>query len=110
MGRYEGAILGLAALGPNTVRATLFKPDGEAFRRVNQLAGELYTGKNRGITKAWIRAMGTLVGPRPDPLPVVDWSVVGPEAEREFGPILAKSMERKHGWLARELVQLRHGS
>lgn len=106
-GRYEGAILGLGALGPNTVSSTLLNPDGVTSQRVDSLAGELYTGKNRGIVKAWIKACGTVLGPRPDPLPAIEWSAVGTEAERLFGAYLTKGMEKKHAWMASELVRMR---
>jgi hypothetical protein len=74
---------------------------------VDSLAGQLYNGKNRPLVKAWIKAVSTVVEkPRTEVLPGVDWSVVGPQVEEVFGGWLAKGMEKKHAWLASELVRI----
>lgn len=42
-GRYEGAILGLGGLGPQAVREGIWGEKGEGVRRIDELAGRLYS-------------------------------------------------------------------
>lgn len=63
-GRYEGAILGLAALGPYAVRQTIWGTNGDGLQRIDVLAGKLYPGEKEakrgrvGVMKAAMVSLG----------------------------------------------------
>ncbi|KAL7424833.1 histone H4-like TAF Taf6, SAGA complex subunit [Cryptotrichosporon argae] len=107
-GRYEGAVLGLAALGPHAVRQTLWGNGGDKLALVEGLVGSLYPGEARkhktGLMKAVIRAMQTMTNPKP-----ADATVAPPGADElaaAFGANVARALE-KRGWTAREMLRLR---
>lgn len=106
-GRYEGAVLGIGALGVNTVRQALWGEKGEKLDVINNLVGVLYPGDNRkgktGLMKATFGALSLLVNPKPN-----DWTPVAPSADdlaEYFGANIAKALE-KRPWMASELVRL----
>ncbi|KAL1407644.1 histone H4-like TAF Taf6, SAGA complex subunit [Vanrija albida] len=106
-GRYEGAVLGIGALGANTVRQALWGVKGEKLDVINNLVGVLYPGDNRkgktGLMKATFGGLSLLVNPKPaDSTPVAPSS---DELAEYFGVNIAKALE-KRPWMASELVRL----
>jgi hypothetical protein len=49
-GRYEGAVLGLAALGPQAVRSSIWGKSGDGLRWVDDLVGRMYPDAKPGRT------------------------------------------------------------
>ena len=106
-GRYEGSILGLAALGAPSVRSSLFA-DPTVLLRIDDLSSRLYPGQEGRKTRpplirATITALSTLAGPKP-----AEWKGEADlnAAAREFGENLARGME-KRPWMTSELLRLR---
>ena len=107
-GRYEGCILGIGALGPMPIRRCLFT-DPSVLLRIDSLCDSLYTGPEskkfgkQSLARATSKALGVMVGAKPENWAgSVDWD----QAAREFGPNLARSME-KRPWLTSELLRMR---
>lgn len=88
----------MTALGSATIRQTLFQP--EYIARVNQIANEVYTGKNRNVVKAYNKAMTVLAGERPaDSSPDVPaylggWEGVKGEVLDTWGDWIGKAIEK----------------
>ena len=76
------------------------------MERVDKLTNEVYSGKARGLVKAYIRAMNVMAGPKPEGDASTGASS-GADLERMFGGWIAKGLEKKHGWLAGEMVRRR---
>lgn len=108
-GRYEGAVLGISALGPQSVRSTLWGKRGEGLAVIDGLVVSLYPGDGRksktGLMKATFRALGSIIEKKPadssqiPPLPSMSM------LEETFGPNIAKALE-KRPWMAHEMVRL----
>lgn len=47
-GRYEGAVLALAALGSSAVRSVIWGKAGDGIRQVDELCGTLYPEQKKG--------------------------------------------------------------
>lgn len=47
-GRYEGSILGIAALGPHAVRTAVWGNNGDGLPRIDLLVSKLYPGEREG--------------------------------------------------------------
>ncbi|WVQ96401.1 hypothetical protein IAU59_003506 [Kwoniella sp. CBS 9459] len=106
-GRYEGALLALSCLGTQTIRSTVWGRGGDGIRRIDDLAGTLYTdaGKKKNLLiRALIRCLMLLVRPKPadQPTPQIDLD----EIADLFGPNLANGLNKKL-WTASELLRLR---
>lgn len=108
-GRYEGAVLGISALGPQAVRSALWGERGERLGVVDGLVVSLYPGDGRrsktGLMKATFRALGGIIERKP-----ADASLIPPlpdmgMLEDTFGPNIAKALE-KRPWMAAEMVRL----
>ena len=108
IGRYEGCILGIGALGSRTIRQCLFD-DPSVLQRIDNYCGTLYSGAEskrlgkQSLARATIEALRTMVGAKPD-----NWkgSVSWDKVAQEFGPNLARAME-KQPWLTSELLRMR---
>ncbi|KAK4685103.1 transcription initiation factor TFIID subunit 6, partial [Tremellales sp. Uapishka_1] len=128
VGRYEGSILGLAALGPHVVRSAVFGQSGESVKRIDELASRLYgeskKGKN-GIIKATVvgiatvfscpvpvltnvsqRALNTITRSKPTTPDFVPPLTSSDSLVTSFGPLIAKNLEKKP-WMASELMRLK---
>lgn len=77
------------------------------MHQIDKLTNEVYSGKARGLVKAYIRAMNVMVGPKPDGEAGGAGVANGGDVERLFGGWIAKGLEKKHGWLAGEMVRRR---
>ncbi|KIR34420.1 transcription initiation factor TFIID subunit 6 [Cryptococcus deuterogattii MMRL2647] len=106
-GRYEGAILGLGGLGPQVVREGIWGEKGEGVRRIDELAGRLYSeaGKRKNpLVRATIKAPAILT-----PLPRIRRTHPFPNLANlteMFGPNIAAGLSKK-GWTASEMVRMR---
>ncbi|ORY35025.1 hypothetical protein BCR39DRAFT_516221 [Naematelia encephala] len=104
-GRYEGAILGLSALGPHAVRTAIWGTRGDPLRRLDDLAFRLYPGQRSkpNLIKAGVKALTLIVRPKPE-----GWTgtVDTQGVESEFGANWARGVE-KRPWLASELLRMR---
>lgn len=64
VGRYEGAVLGLGALGPPSVRAAVWGHAGDGLQAIEALAMKLYPDEGKraksGLIKATNRALSVL--------------------------------------------------
>lgn len=106
-GRYEGAVLGLAACGHLGVRDTLWGSRGERLALIDTLVGQLYpsTSDSRksktGLVRATVKALSTMVGSKPEDVPPLPSS----EELSVFGSFIPKALE-KRPWLASELVRM----
>lgn len=105
-GRFEGAVLGIGALGPNAVRDALWGTQGEKLDVIDNLVGVLYPGDTRKgktpLMKVSFKLLATLIRPKPTdvpPPPTYDDLVV------KFGPNVARALD-KRPWMATELVRL----
>ncbi|RSH93625.1 hypothetical protein EHS25_006271 [Saitozyma podzolica] len=107
-GRYEGAVLGLAALGPQAVRSSIWGKSGDGLRWVDDLVGRMYPDAKPGRTglmRAALKALQRLTRPKPaqdGQIQPVSWD----EVAETFGPNFAKALE-KRPWMANELLRLR---
>lgn len=110
-GRYEGAVLGLASLGPHAIKTSLWGNGGSALSTVDQLVGTLYPGISAsgkglgktGLMKATFRALSLLTHPKPS-----DAAIPSPDAgelAERFGDNVARALE-KRPWMATELLRL----
>lgn len=107
-GRYEGAVLALAALGSSAVRSVIWGKAGDGIRQVDELCGTLYPEQKKGklpLLRALVKALSTLAQPKPTD-PSVPIPAVPPNMAELFGPFLAQGVQ-KRPWLANELVRLR---
>lgn len=106
-GRYEGAVLGISALGPQSVRSTLWGARGEGLAVIDGLVVSLYPGDGRksktGLMKATFRALGSIIDKKPEA--GVPPPPAGSMLEETFGPNIAKALE-KRPWMACEMVRL----
>ncbi|WWD20037.1 hypothetical protein CI109_104510 [Kwoniella shandongensis] len=106
-GRYEGAVLGLAALGTQAVKSGVWGKAGEGVSRIDDLAGRLYTDAGRRknpLVRATIKALGPLITPKPENVPAPQLNL--DEVTEAFGPHIANGLVKK-GWTASELLRLR---
>ncbi|CAD6567611.1 MAG: hypothetical protein TREMPRED_003748 [Tremellales sp. Tagirdzhanova-0007] len=129
-GRYEGAALGLAALGAPAVLSGLWGNGGEQMVRIDDLAGRLYPGEGKrsrtGLMKACInvlvwydwtvtvidileihdegRALNLIIRPKPESDPIPTPPSADDIAET-FGHHFARALE-KRPWLASELMRM----
>ena len=107
-GRYEGSLLGLAAIGSHAVKSAMWGADGTPILRVDDLSVRLYPGSETkkaktGLTKAFVKAAGVMVGPKPETFSgTADMDQIG----REFGWSVAKGLE-KRPWVASELLRMK---
>lgn len=108
-GRYEGAVLGIGALGPHAVREALWGESGEKVSVIDNLAGVLYPGDGRkgktGLMKATFRALSTITRPKPAE------GMPSPPSFDELADFLGPNMARaldKRPWMATELSRLHH--
>ncbi|KAI9631731.1 uncharacterized protein MKK02DRAFT_21530 [Dioszegia hungarica] len=112
-GRYEGAVLGLTALGASVVRETIWAPAGNGLKKIDGLCGALYPeavagkGKGRGLVKATEAALQKLLrSTNPDSKPSAPATT--PEAIAEaFGQNLVVIMTKKRAGLGNEMIRLR---
>lgn len=106
-GRYEGAVLGLAACGHLSVRETLWGERGEQLAHIDGLIGSLYptTSDNKksktGLVRATVKALGTMVGAKPADVPPLP----SQEELAVFGTYIPRALE-KRPWLASEMVRM----
>jgi transcription initiation factor TFIID subunit 6 len=109
-GRYEGALLGLSALGPVTVRKALFQPPSDnsptPLQWISTHSPVFYPqlpAKRQPLLKASIRAMCVIVGTKPPEERVsVDWEGV----KTEMGEIWVDALGGKKSWIARDVLKL----
>ncbi|WVR08314.1 hypothetical protein IAU60_005367 [Kwoniella sp. DSM 27419] len=104
-GRYEGALLGLSALGPQASKAGIWGHAGEGLVMIDDLAGRLYNDagrKKNPLIKALLRSLTKMVGPKPDQVPPVSMD----DIEEQFGPNLAIALNKKP-WTAYQLLRMR---
>ncbi|AAW43418.1 hypothetical protein CNBE0210 [Cryptococcus deneoformans B-3501A] len=106
-GRYEGAILGLGGLGPQAVRVGIWGEKGEGVKRIDELAGRLYSeaGKRKNpLVRATIKALAQIIPPKPSNTPTPSLNVE--QVTEMFGPNIAAGLSKK-GWTASEMVRMR---
>lgn len=106
-GRYEGAVLGINALGGRAVKDALWGQHGENLEVINNLVGILYPGDRRvsktGLMRATLRAFQALTSPKP-----VDW-VPAPVPQERLASILGRNVAKaleKRPWMGVELARL----
>ncbi|ORX38050.1 TATA box binding protein associated factor-domain-containing protein, partial [Kockovaella imperatae] len=108
-GRYEGAILGISALGPSAIRQSLLN-DPNVLQRIDGLCSSLYPAQEARkstkavpLSKATVVALSRMVGSKPE-----GWvgTVDLDQADSQFGPNLVRAME-KDSWLLSELLRMR---
>ncbi|EIW72312.1 hypothetical protein TREMEDRAFT_70674 [Tremella mesenterica DSM 1558] len=107
-GRYEGALLGISALGSHAVRTCLWGEDvPRALQRLDDLASRLYPTEGRkgksGLMKAAIKAMGSMIGPKPENF--TGGSMRGEEIVNVFGSNWSRVLE-KRPWLGSEMMRM----